>query len=590
MESSRRLHETKERKPLQWRCDAALLRKWLNKRKASLETVRQEFEPLWKELRLYFEPDIGKALLNDDNRDAASSRREDEKIIHSIPRDFVHRYAAGMQSGITNKSDPWCMIVPKGLDIDVDRDLDLHKWCNDATERIRSALERGNFYLTSHQAYLHGGLMGTTCVMIFRGDEPGDITFKLIDEGDYWIAEDKRGDVNVVMRRISMTLAQARDEFLLSRLPEAWQRKLEEGKEEERVIVWNLICPNDGSEKFADIGTNPWASIYWIEEQTSTGGDNCGILDITSYSYKPMAVFRHMNTGSVYGSGIGVKSLPDNKELQALEKCLERMIHNEENPAMVAPSSMKGRAINMHPGGITFYDGVLGNGTVPIQRLFETHESIADVLNHINTIVERIGNYWYSNLFAMMLNLGGHGKQMTATEIAERSGEKVTLLGPVLTQMDEFLNVVIEAVLIILLEDGFIPPAPAALIQGSADISVEYTSTIHQEMKAAAKMKAIYQISEMAAMLGQAKPTAIDKINEDKMIDEIGRIYPAAAAFIYKDREVAKIRASRKDEQQQMIQGQQYVEMMKNAGQNVKALSEAQLSQGSALDAVMGGM
>jgi hypothetical protein len=38
-----------------------------------------------------------------------------------------------------------------------------------------------------------------------------------------------------------------------------------------------------------------------------------------------------------------------------------------------------------------------------------------------------------------------------------------------------------------------------------------------------------------------------------------------------------------------MIQGQQYVEMMKNAGQNVKALSEAQLSHGSALDAVMNG-
>ena len=576
-------------KPLAFKCDAVALRQWLCRRKSSLEQVRKEFEELWKEIRQYFEPNIGKALLDTQDRDDAASRREDEKILNSEPRLAVHRYAAGMQSGITNKAQPWCSIVPKGVDEDEARDPELSEWCNVATTEILSALERANFYRTSQNVYPHGALLGTSCVMVLRGGAPGDVFFHLIDEGDYWIAEDRYGGVDTLMRRLSMTVGQAHDEFMAGNLPESWRAKYADGKLEERVEVWNLICPNDGSEKFRDVDpSRPYVSVYWTADNAR--GDNAGILEISSYNYKPFAVLRQMDSGSVYGKGIGEMSLPDCKELQSLEEYLLRMIANEAEPAMLAPASMKGQPINMFPGGVTFYDDITGAGAAPVTRLFNLQEGIDKVDLKIKGITDRIGRMWYNDLFAMMLQINSANRgQKTATEVSELSGEKVTLLGPVLTQMDEFLTAVIDAVFTILLEDGVIPDPPAALRQGQADVSVEYTSTIHAEMKAALKMRAINTLIEMASMLANAKPEALDKIDVDKIVDEVARVYPGAAAFLYRDKDVKAMREARTAAQQQQIANAQYAEMMKNAGANAKALSETKVGNANALELMLGG-
>lgn len=596
-EAGYRLYEKENRalldaKPLKYSADCQQLKQWLTKRKSSLLQVRQEFESLWKELRLYFEPNLGKALLDQKDRDDAASRREDEKILNSEPRLCVHRYAAGMQSGITNKAQKWCEIVPKMVSPDDSRDPELNAWCDTATTEILSALERANFYRTSQNVYPHGALFGTSCVLILRGNDPGDVHFHLLDEGDYWIAEDRYGNVSQLMRRMSLTIGQAKEEFLVGNLPQTWRAKIADGKLEERVEVWNLICPNDGSEKFKDIDpTRPWVSLYWTDEVGSGDGDgNNGILDISSFSYKPMAVLRQMESGSVYGKGIGEMSLPDAKELQKLEEYELLMIANEAEPSMIAPSSMKGKPFNMFPGGITFFDGITGTGASPVQRLFETREGIDKVDAKIQIISDRVGRFWFNDLFAMMLSINqANRRQKTATEVSELSGEKVTLLGPVLTQMDEFLNAVIDAVFIILLEDGVIEEPPEVLVSGDADISVEYTSTIHAEMKAALKMRAINMLIEMSSMLAQANPEAIDKVNVDKIIDEVSKVYPGAAAYIRTSKEVQAIREARSAAEQKAAAQAQYAEMMKNAGANARALSEAKVGNANALELLMGG-
>ena len=592
-ESAYKMYEKSESKAYRprFRADTALLKQWLGKRKSSLEAVRHDFEALWKEIRLYFEPNIGKALLNNDDRDDAASKREDDKILNSEPRLCVQRYGAGMQSGITNKAQPWCTIVPKGVDEKSSRNPKLNEWCNTATSEILSALERGNFYRTSGQVYPHAALLGTSCVMVLRGDEPGDIAFKIIDEGDYWIAENKYGEVTTLMRRISLTISQAAEEFFITALPELWQQRLKDGKGEERVEVWNLICPNEDNELFVDAAAErPYISFYWVPNASTPNNDSNGIIDIRSFGYKPFACLRQIDSGSVYGKSIGEMTLADNKELQELEEYEVRMIANEAMPSMLAPSSMKGKPINQFPGGVTYYDMVMGGNNAPVQRLFETREGIDKVDAKIQIISDRIGRFWYNDLFAMMLQVNEHNRaQKTATEVSELSGEKITLLGPVLTQTDDFLTSIIDAVFTILYADGIIPQAPEEIATGTAEISVEYTSTIHAEMKAALKMRAINAMIQMVSMLAQAKPEALDKVNCDKIIDEVCKIYPGAAAFIYDSKEVAAIREAKNAQQQQMIADQQMLELAKTAGANAKALSETRVGNGNALDAIMAG-
>ena len=579
----------KGKKFLKFSCNTEELKNYLGKRKASLEAVRSEFESLWKDLRLYFEPNFGKPLLGGEARDSQAAQRDDEKILNSAPRLCVQRYAAGMQSGITNKAQPWLSIVPKFISEDDARDPRLNEWCSEATEEILSSLDRANFYRTTQMVYPHAALFGTSCILVLRGEEPGDIHFHLIDEGDYWIAEDRYRNATTLMRRVSMTLGQASEEFLNSNLPETWRTKIRDGKLEERVEIWNLICPNDVHERFKDVDkTRPYVSIYWLEGERT---ENNGILDIASFSYKPFAVLRQMDSGSAYGKGIGEMSLPDCKELQTLEQYLLRMIANEAEPSMIAPSTMKGQPINMFPGGVTYYDGIMSSGAAPVGRLFQTQEGIDKVDIKIQDIASRISQIWYNDLFAMMLQVNASNKgHKTATEVAELSGEKVTLLGPVLTQMDEFLTSVVDGVFTILLEDGVIEEPPEVLLQGQADISVEYTSTIHAEMKAALKMRAINVLIEMTSMLAQPKPDTLDKIDADKIVDDVCRVYPGAAAYIRDSEEVVAIRDNRARQQQEAVANQQLVEIMKNAGQNAKNLSEARVGNGNALDAITGGI
>lgn len=313
-------------------------------------------------------------------------------------------------------------------------------------------------------------------------------------------------------------------------------------------------------------------------------------LDGRGFTYRPMAVLRQSVAGSAYGKGIGEKTLADCRELQELEECELRMVANESTPAVLAPSSMKGRAINMFPGGVTYYDGMLGGGAAPVTRLFETREGIDKVEMKIQAVTDRIRRFWYNDLFAMMLTVSQGGRtHRTATEVSELAGEKVTLLGPVLTQMDDFLTAAVDATLTILMEDGVVPPPPDALARSGGAVSVEYTSTIHAEMKAALRMRAINSLVEMTSMLAQASPETLDKMDSDAIVDEVSRTYPGAAAFVRDAKAVAAIRAERQDAQAEREREARTVEMMKNAGANAKALSEAKTGNGSALELLMAG-
>lgn len=572
------------------KADTSSLRLWLDKRRRSLENSRAPFESLWKDIRLQFEPAIGKALLTAEERDMAAADREDRAILNSEPRLAVKRYAAGMQSGITNKAQAWCAIVPKNLPEEYKRDVEISRWCSAATEEILAALERNNFYRSSLAVYLHAGLIGTSLVLVVRGATPGEVLFQVVDEGDYWIAEDRFNRVDTILRRVEMTVRQAADEFYRAALPETWQTMLDDGRDEERVEVFNLICPNrPGGPLFADIpAERAFASFWWTEKAR---GETNGILDIRSFSYKPFGVMRQSLGVSAWGKGIGEESLADARELQELERHSLDIVAQESDPALLAPASMKGTAINRFPGGVTYYNGVMASGDAPVTRLFETRNSLEAVEAKIQTVSQRISSAWYNDLFSLMLSLNRDNRaQKTATEISELAGEKVTLLGPVLTQMDDFLNDIVDAVFAILYTDGIIPPPPERLVMAGGDISVEYTSSLHAEMKAALKMRSINILVEQSAMLAQFKPEALDKIKSDDIVDEIATVFPAASKFVATKRETEILRAQRAQMQEEQIRQAQLAEAAKTAGTQAKALSETKLGNGNALEALMGGI
>ena len=578
----------KRGKPLPFNADEDKLIGWLSRRVQSLKAVRREFESLWREIRKYIEPSIGLGLLEQKDRDKTAAERDDRKILNSEVRMMAVRYAAGMQSGITNPMQPWFQFVAQSDDEKVVERQDLKDFLATITRRCGKVMQRGNIYQTTNKVYLHSAVFGTSCCLLLRGKEPGEAFLHLIDEGDYWIAEDRYQRVDTCLRRIEMTLDQARDEFGASALPENWQDMIERGKLEERVTVWNLICPNDGDkDKFADVDDKPFASIYWSEggDQNSTKRD---LLDIRPFSYNPIVCYRHDHCGSVYGKGIGEMSLPDVKEVQRLEEYKLRFIADEITPAQLADSSLKGR-INDFPGGVTYFDGIGGTGSNPIRRLHETRENAAGVQEQIQEVLSRIGRMWYNDLFAAMMNINAtKNKQLTAREVNEISGEKVSLLGPVLMRMDhDFLTPLTDAIFDIQQFDGFVTDVPDDFLYGEMEIGTEYISALYTEAVANLKKRGIFNVLDVAGMVAQVKPEVVDKIDADRVIDEFGAIYPDTAKIIVETKDCQRMRAQRAEVQARQMQAAQMTELAKGAGAQAKALSETNVGNGSALDALI---
>lgn len=566
-----------------FKSDTQELRTWLNKRKSSLEQRRLPFEALWKELREYYEPNLGKGLLEGDP-DQVASQRDDEKILNTTPRLLLHRMAAGLQSGITNQSRRWFNFA--ALDNDLTEYSAVRQWLDSTAEAVSSAMNRSNVYPALDQTYLHLGQFGTAAGIIYP-DEENTVHLRMIDCGNYWLGDDKRGRVTSVLERISMTLDQVVEEFGKGWTPDRINERIKNGKGDERVTVWHLVQKHTRPDLIKDIAKDrKFMSIYWLDGQ-GRGDHNDGILAIRSFSYNPIIAPRWWTNNSVYGIGTGELGLGDTKQLQQLEADKLRLVELEVDPPMQAPASMKGRPIDTGAGGLSYYGDFQGKGA-PVTRLFETRQQIQGLLEAIASTEQRLRQTFYADLFALMINLNMQPKQMTAREVNELSSEKVALLGPILTRLNtDLLNPLVDAVFAIAIEQGLVEEAPP-ILQGQ-ELKVEYVSSLHVEQAAASRLTGLYKIAEFTGMLAQIAPSAVDKLDVDEMVD-VAAAHLVENGVVRDDKVVASIRKARHEQEVQMAQAQAQAQQSALMAKAAKDLSQTPVGQGGTeLDAILTG-
>lgn len=560
------------------------LRTWLDKRKSSLEDRRSPFEPLWRDLRKFYEPTIGKGLLDGDT-DQAAAMREDENILNSTPRLLLHRMGAGLQSGITNQARRWFNFA--AIDKKLTEYSAVREWLDKTAETVSSLMNRSNVYPALDQTYLHLGQFGTAAGIIYP-DEDTHVHVRMDDAGNFWLGEDKRGRVTTLMERIPMTLDQVVEEFGNGWTPERIRERIKNGKGDERVTIWHLIEKHTRPDLIKDIAADrAFASIYWCEGEAHQDL-NHGILAIRSFSYNPIIAPRWSVNGSAYGIGVGQLGLGDAKQLQQLEADKLKIVELEVDPPMAAPSSMKGEAIHTGAGGITYYGDGMGQRGVPIARLFETRQQVQGLLEAINATEQRLRSTFYADLFAMMISLNMQPKTMTAREVNELSSEKVALLGPILTRLNtDLLNPLVDAVFAIAIEQGLIDEAPEVLQE--QELRVEYVSSLHVEQAAASRLTGLYKIAEFVGILANIVPSAVDKLDGDQMVD-VAAASLVEFGVVRDDKHVAAIRQARHEQEVQMAQQEAQIRQMQGVARATKDMAQTPVGQGGTLlDAVAGG-
>lgn len=561
-----------------FKTDTARLRNWLNKRKSSLEQARQPFEATWKDIRSYFEPSFGKALLGEDVNQLAA-QRDDDKIVNTTPRILLHRMNAGLQSGITNQSRQWFRLQPQ--DKKLNKLSAVRSWLDDTTERLWAIMNRSNVYQALDSTYIYCGGFGTACGLLVP-DEQHNVHFHILDLGSYWIAEDKRGRVNTVMHKKAMTLAQMAAEFGEGWLTDQHRQNLEDGRSELTEMVWCYVGPTNADLVKDVLPSRQFMSIYWTDPKSDDNSN--GILAIRSFDYNPIIAPRWSSFGSVYGTGVGHIGLADAKQLQQLEADILRLVELEVDPPMAVPSSMKGTPVDTGAGGITYYTDTLQRG-VPVQRLYETRQNIQAVIMARQETEARLRQTFFADLFAMMINLNLQPKQMTAREVNELSGEKVALLGPILTRLNnDLLNPLVDAIFYLAIEQGLLDEPPEAL--RGQELRVEYVSSLHIEQAASSRISGLYRIFEFAGSVAQFKPDVLDKLDSDKAVSIVAEGL-VEHGVVRDQKDVDAMRDARAKQQQAAMQAEMQAKQLQAAGSAAKNLSEAQVGQGSMLDVAL---
>ena len=586
--------------------DRTNLIKWLLSRKESLEKARRPHEPLWKEIHYHFTPTLGKALFEAEDPNAESALADDEHIFDPYPRSLVTRAAAGLQSGITNQARPWWWLVcvdPKAGESRKNR-----TYLDTTTQTLTAVMNGSNLNPTLIDVFKHLPAFGTACFLLVP-DEADVIRAILLDEGAYWIAEDRRGRVDTLLRRTEYTVSQVLDEYGEENCPEPVRKLAKDGELEKHVRVYNYICPVDSVPPAHRAGIprdagKLFASFHWTDLSVS---DADRVLAVRSFSYNPVVAPRweHL-TGTAYGAGCGREGLPEAKMLQSYTLKRSKMLARIEEPPLLAPEYMRG-SISSDPGSVSYYAAPTSatGGAAPVQPLYEVQDGVEAAQTAIAECHQALDRCFFTDLFAMLISLqmGRDRRDMTATEVTELASEKIALLGPILTQLNnDMLDPMIEAVFAICRErakdelfyhgeDPFgLSDVPEDL--EGANVRIEYQSMLHVQQAASTRLAGVIQLQQFATGFAQLDPDAVDWIDGDEVMQLAGRSY-REFGVIRDKRDVETLRegkAAQAEKQMALQQQDGDARALQAQSAALKNVQEAQAAAGADAFNPTGGM
>ena len=470
--------------------------------------------------------------------------------------------AAGFHSNLTNPSSKWFNLRTRDMKTMEEKDAQL--WFNDVEDIMFGALASSNFDTTMQEFYLNAGCFGTGTILTLE-DVEEKIRFTEIPIEQVAFEEDSYGRVNRVFRTFPLTAQQAFD-LWGDNAGEA-VKEIVKKKPNEVMKFLHYVAPRDSREAGkANSANMPYMSL-WIELSKKH------LIGEGGFNDNPYAVGRfYKDTAEVFGFSPAMDVLPDLRLVQAQVKTMLRASMKAADPALIAPRKGFIAPLNANPGKINYFDKKNAEDTV---TAFPNGGNFSLTIEVIKETQLNIEKAFFVPLFQAISNIT---KQMTVPEVQRRISENMVLLGPVVGRFtQEMLDPIVLRVFDILYRGGHLP-APPPSIQGQ-DMDVVYISPLARAQKES-QIYSIQSFMKDVGLIAQANPAVIDKINTDKMVDDIAIIRGISPDLIKDDTEVEQIRQQRAEAQAQAMQQQQMAQMAQTA--DAGASAEKQLAEAEA--------
>lgn len=542
------------------------------RRYEALKQERSSYLAHWRDILEHLLP---RKLVLDGETPAQQGNKKHGRIVNGSGTKALRTLAAGMQSGITSPSRPWFRLEPP--DMRLRNSARVRQWLDEVEELMRLSIARSNLYNCFHTVYADLGAIGTTALHIDEDMEDG-IRGYVLPVGQYCLAASARRNVNTCYRETRFTAAQLVEQFGYDVLSERTQRAAREAPDT-WVSVLHVIEPNNDYDGIRlDAASKPWRSA-WYE---LGGGEYDKALRVSGFDEFPVMAPRWDATGdAVYGDSPAMDALGDVRALQKLERDKARAFAKVVDPPMTGPASLQAHRASLLPGDYTPADAVsAGSGYRPAMQV--DHGALGEFRASIQEHEKRIREALFADTW-LLISSAERGN-MTATEVAQRSEEKMMLLGPVLERLqDEFLDPVVDRVFALLHRGGQLPPPPQEL-QG-APLRVEYISIMAQAQKALG-ISSVERLAGFGGNLIAVDPSVRHKFNLPRMVDEYAMALGTKSELVRTDEEAQALIDAEKEAAAAQAQGQ----AMATAAQGAKVLSETDMGGDSALNRLLGNM
>jgi hypothetical protein len=508
------------------------------KKYARLKSERNNWDSYWETLAQYIIPQkddvYGYPTVGEDKH----NRLYDGTSIHAN-----ELLASALHSMLTNPSSIWFDFATGDKDIDGNKEA--RQWMQDAVKRMIRVMNNSNFQTEIHEVYLDLGGIGTAPMRI-EEDEETVVRFFARPIYEHYIEENNKGIVDTVYREYEFSLRQLVQEFGEDSLIDFDLRQSYQKDDTRKVTIVHGVEPIYGDKN------GRFASYHVLK-------DKAYLLREGKFNSNPYAVPRWTKiSGEKYGRCPGMKALPDIKMLNKMMQTMIRAAQKAADPPMMVPDNGFLLPLKMTPGGTNIY-------RAGSKDKIEYLQSAARMeINH--EMVEQARMRIRQAFFIDQLQLQD-GPQMTATEVMQRTEEKLRTMGPILGRLNtELLRPIVDRVFDIMLRRGLFAPMPEALKGKNLDIV--YVSQISKAQRAS-EADTLTRVIQSVAPVAQMAPQMFDNLNSDMVLRYHAHIFGLAEDMLNDPEEVSKVREARAQQEQAMVQAQQ---------ENVQADTEQKLA------------
>lgn len=454
--------------------------------------------------------------------------------------------ASALQGMLTNPSSTW-FELSTGIP-EIDSISSVRGWLQKASRKMVAVMNNSNFQTQIHEVYIDLGSIGTGVLRMEEDDDLG-VRFQSRPVYEFQIRENAKGIVDIVSRETKKDSRQIKQRYNLKKaaknLSEMDRFKLNKF-EEDPLKEWNMlhyVAPMEDVPKElipARARRFKFVSIHVVEELDL-------VLEVGGFEEFPYAVPRWTKTSSeVYGRSPAIKSLPDIKMINEVMKTQIRAAQKSVDPALQVPDDGMLLPIRTTPGGINYYRAGTPDRVVPL----DTGSRMDLGQAFMDDVRKRIRDAFFID--QLQLN---EGPQMTATEVLQRTEEKLRLLGPVLGRLHfELLKPLVNRTFNILARRKELPPNPPPELEGR-ELEVQFSSMISRAQKSS-EADNITRVINIAAPVAQSAPEMLDNINPDGFLKFLGNVFNVPQEIFRSEDEVEEVRAQRQQAQQEAQEAQ----------------------------------